>query len=293
MVESVFLPLSLAFMMYSLGLGLTFADFGRVISRPKAFGVGAVNQLILLPLAAFILLLIFDLPPALAVGFFMLALAPGGSTSNFLTRIANGDVALSVTLTAVVSLVVLFTVPLGVNWAVGYYQGAEVGQAISVSSIAIPVFVLATVPVVLGVLTRRFADGFAQRSEPGAVAISTALLIFLTAYVFWRDWAVVQAHFAQIGLLLILLNGVMMTIGWLSARMSGFDAPVATSVTLETGVQNTLLTFTLGGILGTILGGASTETGGYALYALPAILYTLVMYASGFAVVLWRRAVTR
>ena len=173
---SVFLPLSLAFIMFSLGLGLTLADFARVVAQPKAFFAGAVSQLVLLPLIAFILLQFFRLEPELAVGVMILAFCPGGVTSNIMTKLAGGAVALSVTLTGIVSLVSVVTVPLLVAWSANWFMG-QAAPDIDVTALALAMFAITAVPVAIGVAIRHFANTLATRIEPTVMRIATVLFI--------------------------------------------------------------------------------------------------------------------
>ncbi|MEM6306296.1 MAG: bile acid:sodium symporter, partial [Pseudomonadota bacterium] len=162
---NVILPLSLAIIMLSLGVGLTGADFARVAQRPRAFAVGAFAQVLLLPLAALVIIQLFGLAGEIAVGFMLLSFCPGGVTSNIISKLARGDVALSVSLTAVVSLLSILTVPLLTAWAVTRFMG-DAGPDVSVTSLALAMFAITTVPVLLGVALRRFAPALAARIEP-------------------------------------------------------------------------------------------------------------------------------
>ena len=175
---SVVLPLALAFIMFSLGLSLTLDDFKRVLVRPLAFCAGAISQMALVPFIALVLVVLFQPPPELAVGIMILSFCPGGVTSNIISQLARGDVALSVTLTAVVSLASILTVPLLVAWSVAYFMGAE-APPITITRLAISVFLITTLPVAIGVLTRHFATGFADRAEPILSKIATALFVII------------------------------------------------------------------------------------------------------------------
>ena len=172
-VTDIILPLALAFIMFALGLGLTFEDFARVATRPRDFLVGALSQIILLPLVAFLLVSAWPLKPELALGVMIIAAAPGGVTSNILTSFARGDVALSISLTAVVSLLSVVTIPIIVVFAYAHLVGGEAGD-VSVIRTAVSVFIIVTVPVLIGLFVRRFSEGFSRRFEPMARHISTS-----------------------------------------------------------------------------------------------------------------------
>ena len=165
-IVDVVLPLSLAFVMFSLGIGLTPNDFMRVARQPRDFIVGALSQVVLLPAVAFLLVSIWTLPPELALGVMILAAAPGGPTSNLLTAFARGDVALSISLTAIISLLCVVTLPPVAVLSRAHFLGGETGASVSIASAALKVFFMVTVPVLVGVLMRRFAEGYATRFEP-------------------------------------------------------------------------------------------------------------------------------
>ena len=187
-VTDVVLPLALAFIMFALGLGLTLDDFARVATRPRDFIIGALSQIILLPLVAFALVSVWSLPPELALGVMIIAAAPGGVTSNILTAFARGDVALSISLTAVISLLSVVTIPIVVVFAYGQLVGGEAGD-VSVTKTAISVFVIVTVPVVLGLVVRRFAEGAAIKIEPIARQVSAVLFVLVLAGAIFQERA--------------------------------------------------------------------------------------------------------
>ena len=171
---TVFLPLALAVIMFSLGLGLMLADFKRVLLQPKAFAVGAASQLLLIPLVAYAQAVIFNLPPELAVGVMILSLCPGGVTSNVLTKYGKGDLALSISLTGIISLVAVATVPLLVAFFADRFMGLD-APPVDVTALGLSMFLITAVPVVLGMLVRGLASGFAQRIEGIVEKIALAL----------------------------------------------------------------------------------------------------------------------
>ena len=178
-VIDVFLPLALAFIMFSLGLGLTVNDFLRVAKLPRDFFVGAFSQIILLPIIAFILVKIWPIAPELAIGVMIIAAAPGGVTSNLLTSFAKGDVALSISLTAIISLVSVITIPFIVLTSVGLLSNANVTEDISLITMSRDMFLIVTVPVILGMLFRKLGSGIASKFEPIAKKVSTALFVLV------------------------------------------------------------------------------------------------------------------
>ena len=180
LITDIFLPLALAFIMFALGLGLTGADFLRVIKQPKDFFVGAISQIILLPIIAFLLVKIWPISPELAIGVMIIAAAPGGVTSNILTSFARGDVALSISLTAVISLLSVITVPFIIVTSLGLLGSENISQNISLASMAISMFLIVTVPVILGMLFRKFAPNAAIKFE--LIAVSYTHLTLPTIY---------------------------------------------------------------------------------------------------------------
>ena len=279
-VAEFFLPLALAFIMFALGLGLTFDDFARVAKQPKDFVVGAASQLILLPVAAFVLVSIWSMNPEIALGVMIIASAPGGVTSNILTAFARGDVALSISLTAVISLVCVITIPLIVVFAHGQLIGGDVGD-VSVAKTAVSVFFIVTVPVLIGLLVRRFAPGFATEFEPWASRISTALfvIVLIGAIVQQRDNIV--PYFAEAGLVTLVLNVVMMALAYVIARMFASGAKQRAAISIECGLQN-----------GTLAIAVSTLLFGGGLTSVPAATYSLIMFATAlvFIIILRRQA---
>lgn len=283
----VVLPLSLAFIMFSLGIGLTFADFARVLVQPKAFALGAVNQLLLLPVVAYLIVMIFGLEGPIAVGFMLLSFLPGGITSNVLAKYAKGDVALSVTLTAVISLVVIITVPLLVAWSVGHFQGESVAAEIPVADLAVKIFLLTTVPVLIGLTVRRLATNWSVRAEPWISRIANVLFAIVVVQAFITNWSTVEAQLLALGPALAVLTVALLALGWFSARLLGFEPEIAATIAVETGLQNVLLGLTVAAALAGYI--AVDTVDGYALYALPAGVYALTMYILIAPFILWRR----
>ena len=284
MLIEIFLPLSLAFIMFSLGLGLTPADFGRVARMPRAFAIGAVAQVVLLPLVAFGLLQVFPLEPALAVGVMILAYAPGGVTSNIITKLAGGAVALSVSLTAVVSLLSVVTVPLLVAFAVGHFMG-DAAEEVDVAALGIQMFLLTAVPVGLGVLLRALASDFAVRFEPIAAKIATGLFVVIILGALAANWGVFVENLPVLGPLLIVLNALMLAIGYGLARAGGLDPAEQVAVAIEAGVQNGSLAIAVGALVagGEVLGPFSLAAG----------VYGITMYFVALPFVLWARRAMR
>lgn len=277
-VTDVILPIALAFIMLSLGLGLTFSDFARVATRPKDFFAGAFSQIVLLPLVALVLVSLWPLSPELALGVMIIAAAPGGVTSNLLTSFARGDVALSISLTAVISLVSVITIPLVVVMSYQHLMGADAPGDISVAETALSVFVIVTVPVVIGIALRRFATGLAQAVEPWSRRISTVLFVLVLAGAIFQERDNIVPYFADAGLVTLVLNVVMMALayGLATALASGKAQRVAISI--ECGLQN-----------GTLAIAVAVLLFGAGPVVIPAATYSLIMFATSLLFIAFLR----
>ncbi len=270
LVTDIFLPLALAFIMFSLGIGLTVEDFARVARRPRDFLVGALSQMVLLPLTTFALVSVWPMPPELALGLMIIAAAPGGVTSNILTAFARGDVALSISLTAVTSLLSVVTIPIIVVAAYAHLIGSPVGADVSVTRTALSVFAIVTVPVLLGLAVRRFAEPTALKIEPAARHLSTVLFVVVLAGAIFQERANITSYFAQAGLVTLTLNVVMMALAFALAGLLATGARQRIAISLECGLQNGTLAITVA----TLLFGGGLAT-------VPAATYSLIMFATG------------
>ena len=268
-VIDVFLPLALAFIMFVLGLGLTGSDFLRVVKQPRDFFVGAFSQIILLPIIAFILVKIWPIAPELAIGVMIIAAAPGGVTSNLLTSFAKGDVALSVSLTAIISLLCVITIPFIVLTSVGLLADSSITQDISLIGMARDMFLIVTVPVILGMLFRGFASGMALSFEPIAKKISTVLFVLVLLGAIAAERENVVSYFAQAGLITLVLNVVMMVVAYLVAQSLASGTKQKKCITIECGLQN-----------GTLAIFVATSIFGGGMYVIPAATYSLIMFVT-------------
>jgi BASS family bile acid:Na+ symporter len=266
-VTDVILPLALAFIMFALGLGLTGEDFLRVARQPRDFFVGAFSQIILLPIIAFILVKIWPIAPELAIGVMIIAAAPGGVTSNLLTYFAKGDVALSISLTAIISLLCVVTIPFIVLTSIGLLGDTSITQDISLLSMARDMFLIVTVPVILGMLFRRLIPTTATRFEPMAKKVSMVLFVLVLLGAIVAEKENIVSYFAQAGLITLLLNVIMMIVAFYIAQLLGSGNEQKKCITIECGLQNgTLAIFVATSIFG---GGA---------YVIPAATYSLIMF---------------
>ena len=268
-VTDVILPLALAFIMFVLGLGLTGGDFLRVIKQPRDFFVGSFSQIILLPIIAFILVKIWPVAPELAIGVMIIAAVPGGVTSNLLTSFAKGDVALSISLTAIISLLCVITIPFIVLTSAELLGGSNITQDISLFSMSRDMFLIVTVPVILGMLLRKFSSGVALKLEPIAKKISIVLFILVLLGAIVAERENVISYFAQAGLITLVLNVVMMIVAYYVAQFLASGTKQKKCITIECGLQN-----------GTLAIFVATSIFGGGMYVIPAATYSLIMFAT-------------
>ena len=279
-VTDVFLPLALAFIMFALGLGLTGGDFLRVARQSRDFFVGAFSQIILLPIIAFILVKIWPIAPELAIGVMIIAAAPGGVTSNILTSFAKGDVALSISLTAIISLLSVITIPFIVLTSVGLLSNTNVTQDISLVNMSRDMFLIVTAPVILGMLFRRFISVIASKFEPIAKKISTVLFVLVLLGAIAAERENVIYYFAQAGLITLVLNVIMMVVAFYLAQLFGSKAEQKKCITIECGLQN-----------GTLAIFVATSIFGGGMYVIPAATYSLIMFATSLIFIYFVRKI--
>ncbi|MEM9011749.1 MAG: bile acid:sodium symporter family protein [Pseudomonadota bacterium] len=288
MLLSVVLPLALAFIMFSLGLGLTVQDFVRVIRRPAALAAGLGAQMLALPLIAWALIALLGqgLPQELKLGVMILAFCPGGVTSNIMTRFARGDVALSVSLTGVMSLLSVLTMPLLAAWAVARFltnapEGAVFlssaaaglgGVEVDVTSLGLAMFLITALPVAVGVLIRRYLTGLAERASGVVYAVATVLFVVIVVGALAANWEVFVANVGTLAPIVIALNIVMLAVGYALARALRLDAAGSTAIAIEAGVQNGTLGITVGQLI-------SVGVTGLPPIAVPSGIYGITMYA--------------
>ena len=264
-------PIALALIMLGLGLGLSTRDFLRVINNPKDFTVGIICQLILLPIVAYILLLILRLPVELALGLMIIAAAPGGVTSNVLTKFANGDVALSISLTAVGSLISIFSVPFIVFSSAKLLGVTDLSSDITMTGIALKMALVVTVPVILGMIIRSFAENFISSNINIVNRITGVLFIVVFAAIWIEERENIISYLGQAGLAVLILNVVMMTLAFYIAKGFATGIPQRKCISLECGLQN-----------GTLAVFVATQIFNDIAYMVPTAAYALIMYITGF-----------
>ena len=262
-------PIALALIMLGLGLGLTLRDFTRVLIQPRDFLVGLICQLILLPIIAFILIKIFNISIELALGVMIIAAAPGGVTSNILTKFSNGDVALSISLTAIISLISIFSVPFIVFKSADLLQVSNVSKNISMTGISLKMFLVVTLPVLLGILIRRFATNFITSKTKIIQRISVILFLIVFLAIWIEEWDNVINYLASAGLITLVLNIIMMFVGYYMAKLLASGIEQRKSISLECGLQN-----------GTLAVFVATQIFDEMIYLVPTAAYALIMFVT-------------
>ena len=280
-VTDVILPLALAFIMFVLGMGLTSADFLRVVKQPRDFFVGCFSQILILPILAFILVKVWPISPELAIGVMIIAAAPGGVTSNLLTSFAKGDVALSISLTAIISLLCIFTIPFIVLTSVDLLGVASVDPDISLVSMSRDMFLIVTVPVIFGMILRKTFFVITSKFEPIAKKISIILFILVLLGAIVAERENVASYFVQAGLITLVLNVVMMIVAYYIAQLLASGAKQKKSITIECGLQN-----------GTLAIFVATSIFGGGMYVIPAATYSLIMFATSLIFVYFVKKVS-
>ena len=261
-------PLILAFIMFSLGIGLSLENFKRVIVKPKDFIIGAISQVIILPIIALILVFLFPIPTELKIGLILLASAPGGVTTNVITKFAKGDVALSISLTAVISLLCFLTIPLIFSLTYPIITGQVLPFDYSIGSIIIQIFLITTVPVVLGMIFKAIFPNFFSRTENFFVKSSFILFVFVLFMAIYQELPNIKEYFAASGLITLTLNITILIIAYFLCNIFSINVPQKKTILIETGLQN--------GTLALVVTSLIFSEG---IYLVPIATYVLIMYA--------------
>ncbi len=272
-------PICLAIIMFGLGLGLTAQDFLRVVKNPKDFLIGFLSQVILLPIVAIILISLISLPVEIAMGVMIIAAAPGGVTSNILTKFADGDVALSVTLTAVVSLLSIIIVPL-IVFNSANYLGIEIVKEISMLNIALKMFFVVTVPVLFGMIVRSLMTDFIISKTLLVQRLSVILFLIVFISIWVEEWDRIISFITRAGLISLLLNLTMIFLGYYIAKMFASGIPQRKCISLECGLQN-----------GTLAVFVATQLFDDIVFMVPTAAYALIMFVTSIIFVLFVRKI--
>ena len=276
-IGQIFLPVSLAIIMFGMGLTLVIGDFIRIFTYPKAVLVGLINQIILLPIIGFSIVVLFKLSPTMATGVMILSLCPGGPTSNLITQVSRGNIGLSVTLTAIASLITVFTIPVLLSEAIAYFTGnTGVVIELPVLQTMLQILVITVIPIAIGMIIRKRNEGFALRMEKPMRTASTILfvIIFLVIIIANKD-NLVQAM-KEVGLATLLLNLLTMGLGFLTAKLFGIAGNSQITITIESGIQNGTLAFVI----------ATTILNNFEM-GLPTGAYSIWMFITG-GILMWR-----
>ena len=268
-------PIALAIIMYGLGLGLEISDFKQVLKKPKDFLIGISCQVILLPIVAFILILIFPSPMEIALGVMVIAAAPGGVTSNVLTKFANGDVALSVCLTSFVSLISIFSIPFIIFTAADFLGYNSLIQDITIVSMAIKMFLVVTVPVLLGMITRILMTNYILTKTLFIQRISVILFLIVFISIWVEEWDRILNFLTKAGLISFILNITMISLGYYIAKYFASGVAQRKCISLECGLQN-----------GTLAVFVATQMFDDILYMVPTAAYAIIMFLTSIIFVL-------
>ena len=271
-------PIVLALIMLGLGLGLSIKDFTRILKTPRDFIVGFLSQLILLPIVALIIALSLGLPSAIAVGLMIIAAAPGGVTSNVLTKFADGDVALSISLTAFASLISIVSVPYIVFLSIDLFDISYVEKEISMLGISLKMFFVVTVPVIIGMLVRKFADQFILKNMKIIQRISIGLFIIVFLAIYIEEWDSIVMFLTKAGTIALTLNIIMMVIGFYTAKFFASGVAQQRCISLECGLQN-----------GTLAVFVGTQLFEDMIYMVPTAAYALIMMTTSVLFVIFLR----
>ncbi len=269
-ISTIILASSLIIIMLGMGLSLVFDDFRRIIVYPKAIFVGLTNQLIILPLIGFAIALIFPLRPEIAIGIMILAACPGGPTSNLITHLAKGDIALSVTLTALSSFITILTIPFIVNFALKHFLDEGQMIRLDVVDTIMRIFVIIVIPICIGMLIRRFKEGFALKMAKPVRKASGFVMALVIIGIVIKERENLIPYFQQAGIVALLLNVTTMMVGYYSSKLFNIKNKRAISISIESGIQNGTLAITIAVVL---LGNSE--------FAITPAIYSLLMFFTG------------
>jgi len=279
MIIDIFLPLSLIFIMFTLGLGLTSSDFTDLIHAPKAFFVGIMNQMAILPLVAFTIISLMGITKEIAVGMMILASCPGGVTSNMITKLAKGDTALSISYTAMISILAIFTLPIITGLSMNHFMGAE-APPLKILSLGLTMFFITAVPVGIGLLVRLKNKHFADTFEVTAAKISTVLFIIIILGALVSEWDTFINNFLQLGPAIILLIMMMLFIAYTSSNWFKMSKKQSITVAIESGIQNGTIGITVGNLI-------INPESGLSILSIPSGVYSILMYFICLPFVFW------
>tara|TARA_B100000242_G_scaffold183962_1_gene132169 strand:- start:918 stop:1766 length:849 start_codon:yes stop_codon:yes gene_type:complete len=270
-IVTKFAPIALALIMLGLGLGLTLVDFKKILQTPRIFLLGIFSQIILLPIIAFILILLIKVPLGIALGVMIIAAAPGGVTSNVMTKFANGDVALSISLTAVTSLISIVSVPIIVFTSANLLGLSDLQKEITITSIALKMAGVVTLPVIIGMFIRRYAENLISSNLKFIERITGLLFLIVFAAIWIEEKNNILSYLSQAGIIVLALNILMMTVAYYLAKIFASNIKQRKCIALECGLQN-----------GTLAVFVATQIFDEIIYIVPTAAYALIMYITAF-----------
>lgn len=265
--------------MFTLGLGLTSGDFINLLKKPKSFFVGITNQMVMLPLTAFIIISLAGITKEIAVGMMILASCPGGVTSNMITKLAKGDTALSISYTAVISILAIFTLPLVTGLSMNHFMGAE-APPLNLLSLGLTMFFITAVPVGIGMVIRSKNKPFADMFEVTATKISTLLFVIIILGALASEWDTFTNNFLQLGPAIVLLIIAMLTIAYTSSTWFKMSNNQSITVAIESGIQNGTVGITVGNLI-------INPESGLSILSIPSGVYSILMYFICLPFVFW------
>ena len=276
-IGQIFLPISLAIIMFGMGLSLVTDDFVRLFAYPKAVLVGLCNQLLFLPLIGFAIIVLFGLKPTMAIGVMILSLCPGGPTSNLISQVSRGNIGLSVTLTALASLITVFTIPILLSKAIAYFTGdTDVVIQLPILETMLQILVITVIPISIGMMIRKRREAFALSMEKPMRTASTVLFVIIFLIIIIANKDNLTQAMKEVGLPTLLLNLSTMGLGFVSAKLFGITGKSQISITIESGIQNGTLAFVI----------ATTILNNFEM-GLPTGAYSIWMFITG-GFLMWR-----
>ncbi|MGI9228080.1 MAG: bile acid:sodium symporter family protein [Gammaproteobacteria bacterium] len=270
LLTKVILPVSLFFIMFGMGISLRPLDFKKIVKSPKVVAIGICAQMLLLPLIAFIITIALKLPPEIAVGLIIIALAPGGATSNMFTYLSKGDVSLSITLTAIVSLIAPFSIPILAGLSMDYFMGSNTAFNLPIVKTIVQLLVITVIPVVLGMFVLSRWQSLAKKIEPILKWLSILFLILVIVLIVLKNNANMTSYFSQAGLATLVLNLTALILGYQLSKLGKLSHPQAVTIGFEVGIQNGTLALV---VTGTLIGND--------VMMIPTVTYSLIMFFSG------------
>ena len=279
MIIDIFLPASLIFIMLTLGLGLELSDFTNLVRKPRSFFVGLTNQILLLPLVTYIIILVFGITKEAAVGMMILACCPGGVTSNIITKLAKGDTALSISYTAFNSILAIVTLPLIVGFSMKSFMGLEAPD-INILSLGLTMFFITAVPVGFGLLIREKNKYYADKLEPKASKISTILFAIIILGALLSEWETFINNFVLLGPAIVLLILTMLIIAYKSSKLFKMSDKQSITVAIESAMQNGTVGITVGNLI-------INPESGLSILSIPSGVYSILMYLICLPFVFW------